>query len=274
MGMLIGNPMIFRQLPLDMALAKMAELGHDALELWPPQIETCRTPSLCRQLAEYIRSLGLKAIRLNAADRAYFQTLGRGDDVGNVVAGLQADIDLAASLGMSQLLTWEGRCPAGAGRQDRYGWLLDQTTRAFERAIAHGRRKGVSLSIEVHPYTVGIDLDWTIDLCDRLDDSAFGVTYDCCHFAVGLPDDYIAAVHKLARRIKHVHFCDSDRVTSELHFAPGAGCLDLDAIVEALRTVGFDGTMMLDLWLYPLPEHGSRVGVPYLRKVMDKLGLE
>ena len=38
MAMVIGNPMIFRQLPLEEALAKMGQLGYDAIELWPPQI--------------------------------------------------------------------------------------------------------------------------------------------------------------------------------------------------------------------------------------------
>ena len=56
--MLIGNPMIFRQLPLEMALQKMVELGYDALELWPPQIRECRTPQLRRRLAKHVASLG------------------------------------------------------------------------------------------------------------------------------------------------------------------------------------------------------------------------
>ena len=62
---MIGNPMIFRQLPLEQALQRMAELGYDALELWPPQIAECKTDALRRELAEYIRSLGLKLVRLN-----------------------------------------------------------------------------------------------------------------------------------------------------------------------------------------------------------------
>ena len=31
--------------------------------------------------------------------------------------------------------------------------------------------------------------------------------------------------------------------------------------------------MMLDPWLYPLPEEGSRIGVPWLRRVLGELGL-
>ena len=272
--MVIGNPMIFRQLPLETALRKMVELGYDALELWPPQVRDCRTPQLRRRLAEQVASLGLKLVRLNAADPDYFKALGSRADVPAVLAGLKADIDAAAELGISQLLTYEGRRPANRGREEIFGWVLDATKDLFEQALRHARTKGVSLSVEVHPFTLGIDLDWLVALCDRLDSPDFGVVYDCCHFGVGLPQGYIDAIGRLGRRIHHVHFSDSDQVSSELHYAPGTGCLDLAGIVAALKEVGFRGSLMLDLWLYPLPEEGSRIGVPYVAEVARQLGLE
>jgi sugar phosphate isomerase/epimerase len=271
--MVIGNPMVFRQLPLEDALRKMVDLGYDAVELWPPQIRECRTPLLRGKLAEYIASLGLKAVRLNAADPDYFKALDKPDDVAGVVAGLKTDIDAAAELGMSQLLTYEGRVPAGASRDDRYGWVLDATVEVFQRALDHARTRGAQIVVEVHPFTLGIDLDWLIQLCDRLSAPDFGVVYDCCHFGVGLPGGYVDAIHKLGGRIRHVHFSDSDKVSSEVHYAPGTGCLDLAGIVDALKAIRFQGTVMLDLWLYPLPEEGSRIGVPYVAEVGKALGL-
>lgn len=270
-GAVIGNPMIFRQLPVEEAVRKMVELGYDAIELWPPQIESCRTPSLRQRLADFIAGLGLKAVRLNAADPPYFQTLERPSDIARAVSGLKADIDFAADLGMAQLLTYEGRTPPGVGRDDRFGRLLQATTEVFHEALAHARSRQVSLSVEVHPFTLGIDLDWLIALCDNLDAPDFGVVYDCCHFGVGLPDGYIDAIRRLGGRIHHVHFSDSDKTSSELHYAPGTGCLDLPGIVAALKEIRFTGSMMLDLWLYPLPEEGSRIGIPYVRRVLSEL---
>ena len=271
--MLIGNPMVFRELPLEMALAKAAEAGYDAFELWPPQILECKTAALRQQLAERIRSMGILPLRLNCADREYFQNLSSHEDIPQAVAGLCSDIDMAADLGMTQLLTWEGRGDRGYTSEEVHGWVLDATADLFNQACAYGREKNVSLTIEVHPYSLGIDIDWLIKLCDQVDDPEFSVTYDCCHFAVGLPEDYITAIKRLGKRIGHVHFCDSDKQSSELHFAPGKGCLDLEGIVHALVEVEFEGTVMLDLWLYPLPEYGTQIGVPYVREVIRKLGL-
>ena len=264
--------MAFRQLPLEMALRKTVDAGFDALELWPPQLTECRTPELRRQLAALIQDLGVQLRRLNCADRDYFQSLKSPKDE-MALAGLCADIDMASDLGMSEVLTWEGRRSDSFSHEDIQGWVLDGTVGLFQQACAYGREKGVSLTVEVHPFTIGIDVDWLIQLCDRVDDPNFSVTYDCCHFAVGLPDDYIGAIKKLGKRIGHVHFSDSDMQCSELHFAPGTGCLDLDGIVEALKEIKFSGSVMLDLWLYPMPERGAEIGVPYVREVMERLGV-
>lgn len=272
--MVIGNPMIFRQLPIEDALAKIVELGYNGVELWAPQVKSCKTPDLRRRLSKYVMSLGLKPVRVNAADADYFNMLTAPRDVPNIVAGLSSEIDAASDLGMPQLLTWEGRKPQSATPKDVYGWILDETVSIFEQALDHACQRAVSLSIEVHPFTLGMDLDWLILLCDRLNSPQFGVVYDCCHFGVGLPDGYIDAIYKLGSRIRHVHFSDSDKVSSELHFAPGTGCLDLGGIVSALKRVGFNGTVMLDLWQYPLPEEGSRIGVPYVAKILKELALD
>ncbi len=77
----------------------------------------------------------------------------------------------------------------------------------------------------------------------------------------------------MGRRIKHVHFADSDAKSSEVPFAPTTGCLDLDGIVDRLKQIGFAGTVMRDLWLEPDPDRGCRIGVPYVRKVIERLGL-
>ncbi|MEX2172099.1 MAG: sugar phosphate isomerase/epimerase family protein [Pirellulales bacterium] len=271
--MLIGNPMVFRQLPLEMALAKTVDAGFDALELWPPQIAECRTPALRRQLAKHICSLGATPLRLNCADCDYFQALRSAADVATALEGLKADIDMAVDLGMTQLLTWEGRQLESYAAHDLDGWVLDLTCDLFREALRYASARGVELTVEVHPFTLGINVDWLARLFDHLDAPNFSVTYDCCHFGIGLPDGYVHAIDRLSHRIGHVHFSDSDKHSSELHFAPGTGCLDLDGIVDALERNGYRGTMMLDLWLYPLPEEGTRIGVPYVRNVMRRLRL-
>ncbi|HMO83618.1 MAG TPA: sugar phosphate isomerase/epimerase [Lacipirellulaceae bacterium] len=271
--MLVGNPMIFRRQPIESALARCVQAGFDALELWPPQIVEFSTPALRRELGDYIRGLGMQVLRLNCADRPYFQMIESEADARCATEGLIADIDVAADLGMSQLLTWEGRA-GDYSPQVKFGSVLESVATALGEACRYGSARNVELTVEVHPFTLGMDLPWLIALCDRLKEHRFSVTYDCAHFAVGKPHEYVQAIDQLGGRIGHVHFCDSDATTSELHLPPGKGCLDLDEIVRALRRVDFRGTMMVDLWLYPLPDHGVETAVPYVREVCRTLALE
>ncbi len=262
----IGEPMIFRQLPLELALKKMKELGYDALELWAPQIAECRTNSLRAQLRSFCEDrLGLPMIRLNAADAPYFFPFEHQGDFQKILPGLLQEVDVTAALGMPHLLTWEGRIPAGVSRQDRFGWILSDTTEMFKRATDYGHWKNVQISVEVHPFTLGIDTEWLLALFEKVGDDTFGLTYDCCHYGVGQPNSYIAAIEQLGSHIKHIHFCDSDNTSSELHFAPGTGCLDLEGVITAFKKIDFAGTLMQDLWLYPFPEEGSQAGLTYIR---------
>jgi sugar phosphate isomerase/epimerase len=100
------------------------------------------------------------------------------------------------------------------------------------------------------------------------------VLYDCCHFGVGKPKGYIEAIRTLGKRIKYIHFSDSDQRTSELHFPPGMGRLDIDGIVNAFAEIGYKGDISLDTFGYPLPDEASRIGLPVLKKALRKLKLD
>jgi sugar phosphate isomerase/epimerase len=110
-------------------------------------------------------------------------------------------------------------------------------------------------------------------LCDALDSSRFGVLYDCCHFGVGQPRDYIGAIQRLGPRIRHIHFSDSDQKTSELHYTLGRGVLDIEGILRAFKEIHYDGTMTLDLYGNPTPVEATKASVPVLQRAYQVLGI-
>ena len=266
---IIGNPFVFFNDPLETTLPIMAELGYDQIEICHSQITDFRTPELRGQFREYVESVGMKLIGSNVPDSDYFQTLNSSDDVKVALAGIQRDIDISVDLGVEYLITFEGRVPTDATHEIIFGRLLDDTVELLRQASAYAAQRNIEIQIEVHPFTLGTNLDFSVQLHDRVDMDNFGFVYDSCHFAVGLPDGYIDAIGTLGHRIKHVHFSDSDKRSSELHFPPGRGCLDMDGIVAALKKIRFSGYWMLDLYLYPLPAWGSREGILYTRKVLE-----
>lgn len=266
---IIANPMSFCELSLEDGIRKVLAIGYDHIELWRNQLAAFGTTALRVQLRDYVVSLGSQIVGLNAADAPYFQSLGGPADIGPALVGLRADIDTAADLGADYVSTFEGRRDEAAGSARINGPIFDATRLLFEQACAYGASRGIRLLVEVHPFTLGVDVDWLCRLHDAIGAVNFGVIYDPCHFAVALPDGYLDAIDRLGHRICCVHFCDSDKVSCELHFPPGKGCLDLQGILGALRRINFSGSWMVDHWLYPLREEAARSGLAFLREALD-----
>ena len=271
--LIIANPLQkpVHDRPLDVALREFVELGVTGLEVCTPALELCFNAELRHQFSKKIAETGLRFIRYNSLIPPYFDTLTSKDQVPGIIAAMKADVDVCSDLGIHQLLTWEGRIPAGASHEEINGWLLDETVEIFRAVMDYAEARGVSLSLEVHPFSLGSNLKWLVELCDRVDSTEFGVTYDCAHFAVAHPETYIDAIRQLGHRIKHLHFSDSDLVSSEVHYALGEGKMDLDGVITALEDIEFRGTTMIDVWLYPFPLEALQTSIEFIKTKMSHL---
>ena len=258
--------MIFRHLSLEAGIRKVLEMGFDQIEVWRGHMVDFATRHLRHQLRDFVASLGSTIVGLNCCDFPYFQSLTGPDDLEPALDGFRGDIDTAADLDAGYICNFEGRVPPGATAAEIDGPVFAATRDLFASACAYGADRGVGVLIEVHPFTLGTNLDWLCRLCDAVDARNLGIIYDPCHFGVGLPHGYLEAIGKLGSRIKCVHFSDSDKESSELHFPPGKGCLDLQGILDELKRIDFRGSWMVDPWLYPLPEEAARLGLQFLRR--------
>jgi len=268
---IVGNTITFKDYTLEDACRRMAALGFQGVEPWKEHLSGCRTPALLTAFAAWTSSIGLELCGLNSigtGESYYFRPL---EDYTASLQGLRNEVEYALVLDIHDILMWEGVRPQRLA--EPLGETLKRLASLFREAVSYASDRGVRILVEPHPFTFGIDPSFLVDLCDMVESDFFGVTYDCCHYGVGRPNDYLEDIRTLNKRIKHIHFSDSDQVTSELHLPPGVGCLDLDGIVGALAGIGFDGTITLDLYGYPLPEEGARTSIPYLRKVIEQLGI-
>jgi sugar phosphate isomerase/epimerase len=131
--------------------------------------------------------------------------------------------------------------------------------------------------IEPHPDTLSMGNTWACDFIDAVGEElpafSVGILYDCCHYSVGQPDTYVAAIDVLGPRITHIHFSDGDAQTYALHLPLGDGCLRLEEIVAAFKSLHYRGTLTNDLYNYPLLEDGARRNAPAIRQVEEQLGI-
>ena len=268
---LCGNSITFQHYTAEDACQRLARAGCNAVEMWPPHLAGCKTPSLLKQFREFAAELGLELWGYNAVGAEYFQPFGAQENYDRTLAGLKADVDHALELGVEDVMVWEGLRPSASDMPDAD--LLAVLVSLFTEAIDYARPKGARFTAEPHPFTLGMNNDFMKQLCDQLDRAHFGVLFDFCHYGVGQPETYVDAIYDLGARIEHLHYSDTDGVTSELHYPPGKGLLDLAAMNKALKEIGFAGASTLDMYGYPAPEQGYRWGLPIYRAALIEIGL-
>lgn len=268
---LCGNSITFQDYTAEEACQRLAAAGCNAVEMWPPHLAGCRTPRLLRQFRDFAAELGLGLWGLNAVGADYFQPFDSQASYDSTLAGLKADVDYALELGVTDVMVWEGVRPEGKDMAEAD--LLAVLVELFGAAIDYARPKGVRFTAEPHPFTLGMDNAFMRQLCDQLDRQHFGVLFDFCHYGVGQPETYVQAIYDLGSRIEHLHYSDTDGQTSELHYPPGKGVLDLMAMHQALVDIGFAGTATLDMYGYPMPQQGYVWGLPLYRDALVDIGI-
>jgi fructoselysine 3-epimerase len=268
-----GSSIIFEDYPLERAMEIMASLGYTRVDMSKPHLRRCVTPQLREYFVSYAARLGLTMGGLNVVGEDYFKPFGTKQERRETLEGLQRDVDFALSLGMKDVLIWEGVRPQGYSDSQCREELLPGLIDLFREAIAYSAPKGARFLVEPHPFTVGMSDDFLIALVDSLPENTIGITFDFCHYGVGRPHDYIDAVPKLGRRIRNIHFSDSDLLSSEVHFAPGDGRVDIDGLLRAFREIGYSGPVTLDLYNNPTPIEATRRSSKRLGRACEFLGL-
>ena len=246
-----GMTIVFPTLPLEQNLHLQARLGFTGVEIWKPQLGPRIGPRMLGEVARVARDLGVPVTALNAIGEPYFDPFNGEEAYRRTLEGLKADISLCGHLGVDTLAVWEGR-----PRLDQpLAWHLDTLEHLFGQALTFGEAHGVcSILVEPHPFTLGYTLGGLPELCTRLGPQRFGLILDICHLSVAYPTDYLVHLAALIPYVRHLHLSDSDLVTSELHYPPGQGLVDMEGCMHALRTGCFRGTTAWDLYSWPFPE--------------------
>ena len=119
---------------------------------------------------------------------------------------------------------------------------------------------GVMMSVEPHPGRYMANTDGALRLLEHVNSKAMGINYDASHtFPVG--DFPNIAVYRLNKHIIHLHMSDNDGVTN-VHWRPGMGKIDWVAMFQALKDVGYDGVVSIELEDVPGVSRGPNSSAP------------
>jgi L-ribulose-5-phosphate 3-epimerase len=266
MAVLLGHTLGTPGLTLAEALDLFAASGLDGAEIiWQdgyrsaiPESDDGTATRVARQLA---RDLGLQigcltpyVTELNSLDEDV-----RLREIGRLTAAIRTAADLDCPRVRVYGGTLLGREPESEVNA-RWARLVDSLARLGPIATEHG----VVLCIENHFSTMTVSAADTARLIEEVDSDGVGILYDQANLAFTHREPFEEAIRAQASWIRHVHVKDLEFIHPDRALSTGAvasiekadrvhmsrmigdGILDWPAIIDGLRSVGYDGSYSLE----------------------------
>jgi sugar phosphate isomerase/epimerase len=232
--------------PVDAALAGIAEIGYSAVELTVIPGYTTALERLDADERRRIRNLLARhGLDLPAIAGHTSLLAADPDAVRAGMARLKATADLAVDLAVGQ--TPPALNTTTGGPPDRWEELQDRLLERVGELVLHAKGRGVVVAIEPH---VGAALDRperVLWLLREIDSPWLRVNLDFSHFeAAGLPME--ECVSALAPYTVHTHVKDvRGRAPAHEFLIPGEGGFDYPGFLRALRDGGYDGAITVEI---------------------------
>lgn len=267
------------QLPVDVVLSQMRDIGLKATELGPDGF----LPSDPAELAATLSSYGLEAVGGFTPFVLYRPDVDPMVELERLLPSFQA-----AKAGVMVLSADSGMTGYDSRPElDADGWALLLSN--LDRVAAGCAAAGIKAVL--HPH-VGTMVETYDDVWRVLDGSSMQLCLDTGHLLIGGTDP-AELTRQVPERVSHTHFKDvdnafaakvqakemtyTDAVRDGMYRPLGQGDVDVASIVSTLRDHGYDGWYVLEqdyiLTAEPGPGEGpvedARASADFLRSVLE-----
>jgi sugar phosphate isomerase/epimerase len=176
-------------------------------------------------------------------------------------------LTLARELG-AKCITTEPGGPLEPGQS--WSAALALFVEMLKPVIAHAEKEGVLLLIEPEPGLLVETADQFLELMRHVDSPAVGLNFDIGHaYCVG--NDPATTIPRVAKYIRHFHLEDIAATRVHHHLVPGEGAIDFAATFRAIRQIGYDGWVTIELYPYvDDPDAAARTALERVRKIMGE----
>jgi sugar phosphate isomerase/epimerase len=253
-----GGPFVFWD-DLPAACAKAAEIGFDAVEIFPPEPEALDVPQVRGLLDRH--GLKLAAVGSGAGWLRHKLHLCLPEQEQRAAARdfIRRMIEAGAQLGVPTIIgSMQGRWTEAMPRTA----ALECLAEALEELSQHAAHCGVGLLYEpLNRYETNMvsTLADGVALVSPLPGDNVRLLADLFHMNIE-EVDLPAAIRAAGRWIGHLHFVDSNRR------AAGSGHMQYPAIVAALREIGYDGYVSAEALPLPDSETAARLTIAAYRR--------
>jgi sugar phosphate isomerase/epimerase len=249
--------------PYEDTLRRIAQLGFHAVELiaWNREIlETYYTPQRIRDLRLLLSDLSLELSEFVSTPPG----MASPDPVARekAVEHFKRLVEVGVALGARLVNTvapnpFDVRFPRITEKHLAQEWTAEfdsrwDWARNWEEYVEVTRRccaicedAGVRYALEPHPYRWMRNSASMLRLLDHVHSPALGMNFDPSHlFPMGEIPQMV--IYEVGERIFHTHFSDNDGA-SNAHWRPGKGKIDWKGVLQALKDVGYDYVISIEL---------------------------
>jgi len=174
-------------------------------------------------------------------------------------------LSLAKELGAPNITTEPGG-PVEKGAS--WTAALKLFVEELKPVIEHAEKVGVPLLIEPEPGLLIETAEQFEEFMKHIDSPAVGLNFDIGHsYCVG--DEPAPTIHRLKKWIKHFHLEDIAATRVHHHLVPGEGAIDFAATFKAIREIGYDDWVTIELYPYvDDPDLAARLALERVKQVM------
>lgn len=164
--------------------------------------------------------------------------------------------------------------PGGPVEGRPWGECLKLFVEMLKPVVEHAEKVGVPLLVEPEPDLLIETADQYLEFAGHIQSPMLRLNFDIGHFYC-VKDDPAATVHKLKDHIGHVHLEDIAATRVHHHLIPGEGVIDFKSTLQALKDVGYDGWVTIELYTcHENPDHAATVARERVRAIAAEVGIE
>ena len=268
--MLLASNHMFPSGSAEVVFERLAKAGAGGLDLFLPHIPYLTQErfgaanlKLCRQAAENV-GLGIHSIIASSLGNIGF-TAYQGPDAdkgrADAVAFIKHNVEIAKILGAKHVCSAEGGLPKGADEKEIWNRLV----RTLKEAAPILEAAGITFELELHPGLLASTPEKAPKLIEEVGSEAVRICLDFCHANVITKGDPVSMIKALKGTYSNIHISDGNQVGS-LHLPIGAGEIDIDACIKAVKKSGFDGIWVLCMYGCAFPELSLKTAVKFLQE--------
>jgi len=243
-----------------------AELGYDGVELHLRQPSDIDPGEVMRLASRYGLGVPTLGTGLAASEDGLTFTDADRDVRRRAVDRVKEHVRLAADLGSAVTIgRLSGRVGQGGEKQQR-ARRADSLT-CIEEVCRGAEAVGVTVLLEpLNRYECDYINTVRDVLCIVQEIGAHNLQLLADTFHMNIEEaDIGASLQQAGSLLRHVHFVDSNRQ------APGRGHLDMAAILQTLRQIGYQGYLSLEILPVPGPREALEHGISSISATLAKL---